>query len=579
MKKYKENWEYYLALSIGVVCIVLSILRAYENRIEIQPEVIDRYPKYFAAYDQYGLISGGIKMAFDACNGEACVPDAITANLCPNPNLCVSRTRNFNYFTDYLDAIFFKEVTTKLGMVSNVIGSILVFVFTFFGLRAYRKEMSSLRLVILSSSVLFLSQILSMENILYRSGKILTVVYISWLFYLFYKTKERNKGFGVFGNIAIVIASCALLLSDEMAVFVTSMCFLFVFYRQLQARYFIENSNPQTLIYRNATIFTGGLLLFYVIFRVLLEPFISDILNGISIERGVQTYSNFSNFLVLDFKTFQASINAIFFNIVDSVSPANNFASQPWFWSGALIISAGITHSVFRIQWRNFSYRPNKLKIACLILFVTILLIGANFSLRNYDVPNTSVIASILFLLGTFGIYLFIQSDNFFNESFLLFLLWVSCLYLMGLRHSFIFSPAGFKATYYFLPTIYLFFLWVAIGLTKNNLLSTFTGTFILTGMIFFNIGNFLYASNTARFFPENATSLILQSAEHKRPIALDSTAQVQNFYKLHGKFLQGLTSSGTSCFYKECALRKTSNYLLDKVDVNQKSIHTPFRY
>lgn len=573
MKQSIKKWESYLAFLIGVACIIFSIHRTYENRIEVHPEIVDRYPKYFATYDKYGLIYGGIKMAFDACNGEACVPDAVTANLCPNPKLCVTRTRNFNYFVDYLDAIFFKKVTTRFVSISNLIGIISIFLFTFFGLKAYRKELSNLRLVLLSSSVLFISQILSTENILYRSGKMLTVVYISWLFYLFYKAKERNKGFGVFWNFVLAVVSTALLLSDEMAIFITAMCFIFFFYRQVQAKHFIKNIDGKGLIYRNAAIFTGALLLFYIAFRIIFEPLISYGLNGITIEKGVQTYSNFSNFFVFDFQTYQAVINAIFFNIVDSVTPTNNSSIQPYYWSGFSIILIGIAHAIFKTHWGNLFHHFTNFKIAFLIFALAIFVIGLNFPLKDFDVPTAPVIFSILFLLGSFSFYLLIQSDNFFNESLLLCLLWSCCLYLMGLRHAFVVSPAGFKATYYFLPTIYLFFLWLAIGSTKNNLLSTVTGSLILSGLVLFSIGNFLYSSNIARFHSTSSTLLILQAADNNRSISIDSAIEDQKFYIPYRKFFQGLTRSETSCFYNECNVKRSASYIVDSIDLTQKIV------
>ena len=102
-----------ILLAIGI--IALSVMRVVTSPFIIHPEVIDRYPKYFQVYEKDGLILGGVKMAFDSCNGEACVPDRLTANLCTNPKVCESRSRNFNYLVDYIDAIFLENFLQNLA--------------------------------------------------------------------------------------------------------------------------------------------------------------------------------------------------------------------------------------------------------------------------------------------------------------------------------------------------------------------------------------------------------------------------------------------------------------------------------
>lgn len=574
MGNFKLNWKYCCTLIIGIILIGLSVNRAYTSRVEVQPEVIDRYPKYFSAYDHNGLLLGGLKIAFDPCNGEACVPDRITANLCPNPKICISRSRNFNYFVDYLDAIFFKQVTTKLGMVSNVAGAILAFLFTFFGLRAYRKDISDLRVILLSSAVLFLPQMLSMDNLLYRSGKILTAVYISWLFLLFSKAKELHTNKNIepallWKAIALFI-SATLILSDEMAVYITGMCFVFFTYRWLLGRYFASGSVSTGSIYLNAIKHTGSLILVYLFFRISIEPRLANYLNEIRIASGEKTYANFSDFFTLNFETFQASINGIFFNVVDSLSPANEFAGQPWFWSGIVIIFVGIVYSFLQFQWGSFVPNLGKVKVASAVLPLIIFIVGLKFSRVGYDIPNSAVVSSVLALLIVFCIYLLVQPELFFVESAVLALFWVVCIYLMGLRHPFVISPAGFKAFYYYIPTIYLFFLWFSIGVTRNALISSSVGTSILLGILFFNVGNYLYSNNPVRFFPQHLTSFILESAETHRTIDPNASAEKQAFYLPLRKFFQGLTISKTSCFYNECQTKRTSEYTVNHLEPNQ---------
>lgn len=354
----------------------------------IHPEVIDKYPKYLT----YRGLVNELGKSFDPCNGEACVKDALYANRCNDEGVCESRSRNLNYFTDYVDAMFTKYLTIKIGMLSHVCFTFLSVLMLYRGgllIAAGNKGMA----LMFSSFVFCWPNILFLNGVLYRSGKILSVFYIAVLFYQFVNImKIRPTRIRV---LPALILSCLFVLADEMAVAATGLFVLILV---------INNK------YKTAAIFSI-VLLWYFLFRFLVEPFLAFKLNHIrlTLHGG---YTDFRTFFQIDFdvltSVWTAFLNQFLFMLGKSSYLGNNM-----FRLAGLACVGGIVV----LCWQRFGAWPTMSK----------------------PLP-TALVHPV-------------------STIFTIFLYWTGICYLMALRHPPIVSISAYGGSYYFLPTMALFYV------------------------------------------------------------------------------------------------------------------------
>ncbi|OQC43762.1 MAG: hypothetical protein BWX59_02300 [Bacteroidetes bacterium ADurb.Bin028] len=312
MDNLKESFVRRLSeiLNFDILCYLISFVFLFlflfdvsSTKCFIHPEVIDKYPKYL----HHSTIKNEIGKIFDVNNGEACVKDSIySGNLCKEDSIGISRTRNFNYFIDYLDAMFTKYVTIKYGMISHYFFSLLTVVFIFWGMRTSNHPISFS--VLAASFILCLSPILSMNGILYRSGKIITVSLIALLYLFFEKSLKERRPSPLF-SILFLGLSCLFILADEMAVAIIVICWLIFFF------------NTKKI---SATLTLP--IVWYVFFRIFIEPFLAHYLNDVHIMMS-GGYNDFSTFWKIDFEFMLKTFKAICANVFYSMGSANHMGS------------------------------------------------------------------------------------------------------------------------------------------------------------------------------------------------------------------------------------------------------------
>lgn len=241
--------------------ISLFLIDTATTEVFMHPEVVDKYPGYLTHKGPYYELG----KPFDVRTGEACPVGALYNPPPPAVGPIGARTRNLNYFFDYLDALFTRHVTMRFGMISQFVFALLTALFFYLGLR----NLPGVRLptaLLLSSFVLCLPQILFDNGILYRSGKILTSFFAAFLFWLLARItagKEMSKGL----LAGTAFCACLLTQSDEMAVALLLLfLLLLLFYKR----------------YRLALVYSSALG-WYLAFRFVLEPALSLHFHGIRI--------------------------------------------------------------------------------------------------------------------------------------------------------------------------------------------------------------------------------------------------------------------------------------------------------
>jgi hypothetical protein len=262
----------------------------------IHPEVIDKYPGYlnFKGYTHE------LGKPFDANNGEACVPQPIYANKCESKTTAESRTRNLNYFFDYIDAQFTKVINLKIGSITHFATAFLCVFFIYLALLVLTKNNYAIALFF-STAFLCLPHILLLNNTLYRSGKILTCLLISVLFYIY--TRIRSEAPLTNSSLILsLIASGLLILSDEQAIIVFMIFMLLVFLKRKFSLLTIYSS----------------IILWYLIFRFLIEPFLAKHLNGLMLVRS-GTFADPRTFFNLDLSVLGSTFIACAYQIFMSL--------------------------------------------------------------------------------------------------------------------------------------------------------------------------------------------------------------------------------------------------------------------
>lgn len=549
----------YLSAFILLAASIIYLGQDYTRKFSAQPEVIDKYPLFYLLDHQEGMLYGGIKAAFNSCNGEACVPDSLTASLCKNPQVCMSRTRNLNYFFDYVDAIFFKKINSHFGMISNTIGNLIVFLLMFFAFRAYKPEVKPWKVAIIATPFLFLPHVLTMDSMLYRSGKILTLVYLAFLFFLYAKLKSCYEiKFSVRLTLFLIFAwaICSLLiLSDEIAVFVTGMVFSLFFFRSIIAQISSHSPSFEKKINFTVLAFSLSLLVWYLVFRFIIEPSISSWINGITIvEAG--TYSDPTTFLSLNVTTYIKSVVHIALTSLYAISIPTTINDNLWFYfSLAMLIVFSLVNSSRQALKNSLSNKFHITTLSFVMLIVTLVLIQTTFD-NNAPLPKFSLLLTV----SSLGLYwlLLVQKehDKFIYEGLGLFFLWTLCLYVMGLRHTYIVTAPFNGTMYYFMPTAFLTLLFITLLVLKTDLLNKKSAIFIIFAYIGFGFGNLSVIEDTSKnnfWFPTEDNSLIKQAAENPNNFFQNLSNKQEKFYIGYHRFFQGLIATDTSCLYNTC--------------------------
>jgi hypothetical protein len=381
MKKISLNVFYILFSMYFVALFSVDIVT---TKVFIHPEVIDKYPGYlrFTGYMHE------LGKSFDPSNGEACVPLPLYANKCESKATAVSRTRNLNYFFDYVDAKFSRSITFRVGSVTHLISSIGCVFFIFLALLILNKNKFAIALF-LSTSFLGLPQLLSLNNLLYRSGKILTCLFISILFYIYVKIRSESHLSKKFITASLIAASL-LILSDEQAI----ICFVI-----FMVLLFLKNKFNLLLIY-------SSIILWYAGFRFIIEPFVANYLNEITILRS-GTYADPRTFIQFDLSVLGSVLIASGYQVLMSLGTANFLGS----W------------------WPSIA-------VTCIITLMVLIFLKS-------QVPTSE---SRLTLARYRKIGLFVMTT------------WLLAIYLMALRHGFIVKPPLFGDGYYFLVVATFFF-------------------------------------------------------------------------------------------------------------------------
>jgi hypothetical protein len=519
-----------------------------------QPEIIDKYPLYFQNEHSEGFMLGGLKSAFNTCNGEACVADRLTANLCENPQFCESRSRNFNYFFDYVDAIFFKYTGSKIGMITNSIGNLLILYLVFFSFQQYKPDVASWKLAILVLPFLFLPHVLSMDNFMYRSGKILTLIYFAFLFFLY--TKFKNKKISLsnikskfFISLFWIIAAF-LILSDEMAVFATGMLFCLFFVRTILLYFFSKQSLLESNINFFGLVFTSSLIIFYLSFRLFLEKWLALRLNNIQIISG--GYADPTTFISFDFYALIESISIVILTPFYAMSIPTSISDNLWFYL-ALVAVIIFTLSKSYLKILSGSLRSFQ-SIILFLVFPSLLYL---FLPSHFVLPSYSLLALIYLLVFYWAIYCIRIDKSFFYETLLLFILWVSCIYAMGLRHPYLITTPFNGTFYYFMPTAFLSLLFINIFILKANLLNGKKSFLILIAYLLITIGDITNINKVTKdkrwFFTKEDNALFLKAAKDPKNFYLNLSSLQKKTYISYYKFFQSLTHVESSCLFNEC--------------------------
>lgn len=291
----------YLCLIMSLLFFTLFLYDVRTTRSFIHPEVTDKYPKYLSQ----STIKKEIGKIFDINNGEAAVKDGNYGKI-DDESKAVSRSRNFNYFVDYLDALFTKYVSIRHGMVSHLFFTFLTVFFVFCGMRELNNSISFS--LVTSCFIFCLSPILSMNGVIYRSGKIITTALVALLFYFFSKTK-KNKNPNNLYMVMVSLLCCMFILADEMAVAFVVLCWII-----------------KTIMDKKLSITLTIPLIWYVCFRFFFEPALALYFNNVTIIMN-GGYSDFKTFLVLDIKAFIGTIESIFANLFFTIGAANYLGS------------------------------------------------------------------------------------------------------------------------------------------------------------------------------------------------------------------------------------------------------------
>jgi len=373
--------------------VLLFSIDNVTTRTFIHPEVIDKYPGYlkFTGY------AHEIGKPFDPNNGEACVPQPLYANKCDSKTIAGSRTRNLNYFFDYLDAQFSKSVNFKYGSITHLIASFGCVVFVFLALLLLTKN-NYCAALFFSTSFLCLPQLLALNSTLYRSGKILTCLFLSLLFYIYIKIRS-DVPLSINTIALSFIASSLLILSDEQAI---------IIFLIFMALILLKRKFNLLLIY-------SLIIVWYFIFRFLIEPFMASHLNGITILR-TGTYADPTTFLKFDLSILGSTLSASGYQIFMSLG-ATNFI-------GCLLTSIVVT---------------------CLIVLMVFLFVKPNEWCDETRKKFFHYVRMISFLS----------------------LIWLLTIYLMALRHDFIVRPPLFGGGYYFVVSATFFYFITVAGLVQ----------------------------------------------------------------------------------------------------------------
>jgi hypothetical protein len=377
--------------------LILFLTDTFLSKTFIHPENIDKYPK---AISFSGYLNEMGK-SFDVNNGEACVLKPLYANLCDPPNIAVSRTRNLNYFFDYVDAQFTKHFTFRLGSITQLIFALSSSVLIYLALLNINNVSTGMA-ALYAAFYLCLPQVLSLNALLYRSGKILTCFLVSYLFYLITSAlRQRDLEYKIHRSKWIsllhLIAISLLILSDEMAVVLVA---LFVFI----LLWFKESK--LSLVY-------GLSLIWYLLFRFYLEP----ILVNFFVDGKVILFGGWNDpgtFIALNWPTLLGACKAIMNQISYVFGRGNHI--------GTLAYTIAVLAILFTYFFLTLSRRsPGKILI--------------DLKTKVYFQFNLTILYCILLVV------------------------WVVVVYLMALRHDHIIKPPYYGGGYYFIVTICLFYV------------------------------------------------------------------------------------------------------------------------